>query len=87
MSGPGSHGYTGPVPGIQGLSGTVTSGNRLKSSFSYSDWMLPGPRGAKRVQPNVILAVLSLAALTYAILSSAVTSLPSAATSDAPASG
>ena len=49
--------------------------------------MLPGPRGAKRVQPNVILAVLSLAALTYAILSSAVTSLPSAATSDAPASG
>ena len=76
-----------PVPGIQDPSGPVTSGNRLESSFSYSDWMLPGPRGAKRVQPNVILAVLSLAALTYAILSSAVTSLPSAATSDAPASG
>src|SRR5256886_2306149 len=34
--------------------------------------MLPGPRGAQRVQPNVILAVLSLAALTYSILSSAV---------------
>jgi MFS family permease len=50
----------------------MTSGNRLESSFSYSDWMLPGPRGAQRVQPNVILAVLSLAALTYAILSSAV---------------
>jgi EmrB/QacA subfamily drug resistance transporter len=55
-----------------GLSGAVTSGNRLERSFSYSDWMLPGPRGAQRVQPNVILAVLSLAALTYAILSSAV---------------
>jgi MFS family permease len=50
----------------------MTSGNRLESPFSYSDWMLPGPRGAQRVQPNVILAVLSLAALTYAILSSAV---------------
>ena len=72
MSRPGTHGYAGPVPGAWGLSGAVTSGNRLESSFSYSDWMLPGPRGAQRVQPNVILAVLSLAALTYAILSSAV---------------
>jgi EmrB/QacA subfamily drug resistance transporter len=34
--------------------------------------MLPGPRGARRVQPNVILAVLSLGALVYAVLSSAV---------------
>jgi EmrB/QacA subfamily drug resistance transporter len=34
--------------------------------------MLPGPRGARRVHPNVILAVLSLAALVYAVLSSAV---------------
>jgi hypothetical protein len=54
------------------LSGAVTSVNRLESPFSYSDWMLPGPHGTQRVQPNVILAVLSLAALTYAILSSAV---------------
>src|SRR5690348_4485315 len=62
----------GPDSGRPGRSSTVTSGNRLERSFSYSDWMLPGPRGAQRVQPNVILAVLSLAALTYAILSSAV---------------
>jgi EmrB/QacA subfamily drug resistance transporter len=34
--------------------------------------MLPGPRGAERVHPNVIMAVLSLAAVTYAVLSSAV---------------
>ena len=34
--------------------------------------MLPGSREAKRVHPNVILAVLSLAAVTYAVLSSAV---------------
>jgi EmrB/QacA subfamily drug resistance transporter len=34
--------------------------------------MLPGPREAQRVHPNVILAVLSLAALAYAVLSSAV---------------
>lgn len=34
--------------------------------------MLPGPRRARRVHPNVTLAVLSLGALVYAILSSAV---------------
>src|ERR1700751_1520021 len=34
--------------------------------------MLPSPRGAQRVHPNVILAVVSLAALAYAVLSSAV---------------
>jgi EmrB/QacA subfamily drug resistance transporter len=34
--------------------------------------MLPGPREAQRVHPNVILAVLSLGALAYAALSSAV---------------
>ncbi|MGE5290649.1 MAG: MFS transporter [Micromonosporaceae bacterium] len=34
--------------------------------------MLPGPREAQRVHPNVTLAVLSLAALAYAVLSSAV---------------
>ena len=34
--------------------------------------MLPGPREAQRVHPNVILAVLSLAALAYAVLSPAV---------------
>jgi len=34
--------------------------------------MLPGARGPERVHPNVILAVLSLAAVTYAVLSSAV---------------
>jgi EmrB/QacA subfamily drug resistance transporter len=34
--------------------------------------MLLGSRGAERVHPNVILAVLSLAAVTYAVLSSAV---------------
>jgi EmrB/QacA subfamily drug resistance transporter len=39
--------------------------------FSYSCWML-GPREAQRVRPGVILAVLSLAALAYAALSSAV---------------
>jgi EmrB/QacA subfamily drug resistance transporter len=33
---------------------------------------MPGPREAQRVHPNVILAVLSLAALAYAVLSSAV---------------
>src|SRR5262249_62395326 len=61
-----------PSSGVRDHSGAMTSGNRLESSFSYSDWMLPGPRGAQRVQPNVVLAVLSLAALTYAILSSAI---------------
>ncbi len=40
--------------------------------FSYSDWMLPGPRGGQHVRANVILAVVSLAALAYAVLSSAV---------------
>jgi EmrB/QacA subfamily drug resistance transporter len=40
--------------------------------FSYSDGMLPGPRGDQRVHANVILAVVSLAALAYAVLSSAV---------------
>jgi EmrB/QacA subfamily drug resistance transporter len=39
--------------------------------FSYSDEM-PGPRRVQHAQPNVILAVLSLAALVYAVLSSAV---------------
>ena len=34
--------------------------------------MLPGQREAQRVHPNVTLAVLSLAALAYAVLSSAV---------------
>jgi EmrB/QacA subfamily drug resistance transporter len=34
--------------------------------------MLPGPRGVQHARPNVILAVLSLAALVYAVLSSAV---------------
>jgi MFS family permease len=34
--------------------------------------MVPGPREVGRVHPNVILAVLSLAAVTYAVLSSAV---------------
>jgi EmrB/QacA subfamily drug resistance transporter len=34
--------------------------------------VVPGPRGNQHVQPNVILAVLSLGALVYAILSSAV---------------
>jgi len=34
--------------------------------------MLPGPRGAQHAQPNVILAVVSLAALAYSVLSSAV---------------
>jgi EmrB/QacA subfamily drug resistance transporter len=41
-------------------------------ALGYSDWMLSGPRGAARVHPNVILAVLSLAGVTYAVLSSAV---------------
>jgi MFS family permease len=41
-------------------------------SFSYSDPVLPGPRQDQRARPNVILAVLSLAALAYAVLSSAV---------------
>jgi MFS family permease len=41
-------------------------------ALGYSDGMLPGPREAERVHPNVILAVLSLAAVTYAVLSSAV---------------
>jgi EmrB/QacA subfamily drug resistance transporter len=40
--------------------------------LDYSDGMLPGSHEAKRVHPNVILAVLSLAAVTYAVLSSAV---------------
>jgi MFS family permease len=40
--------------------------------FSYSDGMLPGPRGGQHVHPNVILAVVSLAALAYAVLSSSV---------------
>jgi EmrB/QacA subfamily drug resistance transporter len=39
--------------------------------FSYSDEM-PGPRRVQHAQPNVILAMLSLAALVYAVLSSAV---------------
>ena len=39
--------------------------------FSYSDGML-GPRGGQHVHPNVILAVVSLAALAYAVLSSSV---------------
>jgi EmrB/QacA subfamily drug resistance transporter len=34
--------------------------------------MLPGPRGVQHARPNVILAVLSLAALVYAVLASAV---------------
>ena len=34
--------------------------------------MVPGPREPERVHPNVVLAVLSLAAVTYAVLSSAV---------------
>ncbi len=34
--------------------------------------MLPAPRGTQQVQPSVILAVVSLAALAYAVLSSAV---------------
>ena len=34
--------------------------------------MLAGPRGAERVHPNVILAVLSLAGAVYVVLSSAV---------------
>jgi EmrB/QacA subfamily drug resistance transporter len=34
--------------------------------------MLPGPRRAQHVHPNVILAVVSLAALAYAVLSSSV---------------
>jgi EmrB/QacA subfamily drug resistance transporter len=34
--------------------------------------MVPGPRESERVHPNVVLAVLSLAAVTYAVLSSAV---------------
>src|SRR5487761_488180 len=34
--------------------------------------MLPGPRADQRVHPNVILGVVSLAALAYAVLSSAV---------------
>ena len=38
----------------------------------YSDGMLPGSRGAERVHPNMILAVLSLAGAVYALLSSAV---------------
>ena len=41
-------------------------------ALGYSDGMLSGPREAERVHPNVILAVLSLAAVTYAVLSSAV---------------
>jgi EmrB/QacA subfamily drug resistance transporter len=40
--------------------------------FSYSDGMLLGPRGGQHVHANVILAVVSLAALAYAVLSSAV---------------
>jgi EmrB/QacA subfamily drug resistance transporter len=46
--------------------------NRQGLSTGYSGWMLPGPRGAQKVEPNVILAVVSLAALAYAVLSSAV---------------
>ncbi len=38
----------------------------------YSYWMQPGPRQVKRVRPGIVLAVLSLAALAYAMLSSAV---------------
>jgi EmrB/QacA subfamily drug resistance transporter len=34
--------------------------------------MLPGPRRTRQVHPNVILAVVSLAALAYAVLSSSV---------------
>jgi len=34
--------------------------------------MVPGLRESERVHPNVVLAVLSLAAVTYAVLSSAV---------------
>src|SRR5262245_42634593 len=34
--------------------------------------MLPGPRGVRRARPSVTLAVLSLAALVYAVLASAV---------------
>jgi EmrB/QacA subfamily drug resistance transporter len=41
-------------------------------ALGYSDGMLSGPREAERVHSNVILAVLSLAAVTYAVLSSAV---------------
>ena len=39
--------------------------------FGYSDSM-PGTREAQHVRPNVILAVLSLGALVYAVLSSAI---------------
>ena len=46
--------------------------NAWELSLSYSGWMLPGPREAQHVHPNVILAVLSLGALVYAVLSSAV---------------
>jgi hypothetical protein len=34
--------------------------------------MPPGPRRAQNIHPNVILAVVSLAALAYSVLSSAV---------------
>jgi len=34
--------------------------------------MVPGLRESERVHPNVVLAVLPLAAVTYAVLSSAV---------------
>ena len=34
--------------------------------------MVPGPREPERVRPNVVLAVLSLSAVTYAVLASAV---------------
>jgi EmrB/QacA subfamily drug resistance transporter len=46
-------------------------GTGPEQSFSYSDEM-PRPRAGQHVQPNVILAVLSLGALVYAVLSSAV---------------
>src|SRR5215472_16114025 len=54
------------------LAPRANGGHRAESAFSYSGGMLPSPRGAQRVHPNVILAVVSLAALAYAVLSSAV---------------
>jgi len=43
----------------------------VETLVSYSDGV-PGPREHQQVNPNVILAVVSLAALAYAVLSSAV---------------
>ena len=40
--------------------------------FSYSGWMLPGSDGVPHISSKMILGVLSLAALAYAVLSSAV---------------